>query len=175
MTDDKPSNPRGRLIGPAFKRGWFVERTQKAGGRPEVRRETLHGMLAAVFGEGALRAPEAFDDEYYYLPLLAEAQTVFDFRSLADRNAWGEVLDCEDFAYWLRSDFAFNRYQNADSNTLMPFATGILWGRLDGARHTLNVVVTFDRGVCLMDSMPGNTRVAARSAWSTMGADHIVI
>jgi hypothetical protein len=174
MPANIPNNLRGRLMGPAFKRGWFLEQPLKGLGQPEVSREQLHTMLAGAFGEVALRPPEAFDDRIYYLPLLAEARKVFDLRSMATRNAWGEVFDCEDFAYWLRSDFAFHRYCSIGSDIFMPFAAGILWGRLGDAKHALNIVVTSDEGVCLMDSMPGGSKIAPKSDWQVT-ADYIVI
>lgn len=183
MNDHSITKSRGRLVGPGFRLTWIKgqylhEQALMAQGEADVDRVRLHAMVNDAFAgrmePNALRPPEQLDDQFYYLPTLAEAVQVFNSRSMAERNAWAEIMDCEDFAYWLRSDFAFNRYCNSDANTLTPFAAGIIWGRLGATRHALNVVATADEGMQLMDSMPGGVAVVAATDWPGT-IDYIVI
>jgi hypothetical protein len=126
-------------------------------------RDQLFLLLEPVLG-AALRPAKAFDDREYYLPTYAQLRWVFDARSVAERAYRPEIFDCEDFACWLRADFALNRYWYAPTRDSGAFAVGTIWGGLEiSAGHTANLAVGWDplKGgaeLWLMDSTPDSAR-----------------
>lgn len=173
-----------RLVGPHFRR-WWQSWPLSAGGKRadgtlcvtsgEVRRLVLDAFAHLGSIDHALRPAEDFDDRYYYLPTAAELKVVFDGRGALLDDPWHEVFDCEDFAYSLRTDFALNRLINARQGMSTPFAVGILWGGVRPvSRHVLNVAVTADAGVLLLDGdLDAGGIIAAEKR--TEPIDYIVI
>lgn len=175
-----------RVVGPAFQETLlpalsFTDFGIPGNGEAGVSRVELRAILDETFryrasSEAFLRPDEKFDDFSYYLPSRAEAEKVFSTRSAVRRARVDEILDCEDFAYWLRADFARNRYDDT-RNVTEPFAAGILWGEAPAhVPHVVNVVVTSDAGVravLLIDSTPDNLGIRDNAYWSIV--DYIVI
>jgi hypothetical protein len=135
-------------------------------GKPTMRRmftkAELARALASAFASnllpGALRATEDFDDPIYCLPTRGDVETLFRSRTTL-HQPWSEnVFDCEDFAYSLRADFARYRYRTMPANTTTPFATGIVWGldlpHAGRGFHVVNIAVTCDAGLLLLDAAP---------------------
>jgi hypothetical protein len=193
---------QGQLVGPLFRRilaRKFRVKIRQAGtpslvrrklyalrsaftpaqGSDRITREDLRDVLEAAFpviSPTALRPSEDFDDLIYYLPTEAEVCHVFGQRSSLDRDYLDEVLDCEDFAYSLRADFAFNRYRVPGSEPFYPMAVGMVWAGPRSVPHCLNVAVTTDSGVLLLDSTPLAPRdVYPVKMWGQRPVNYIVI
>jgi hypothetical protein len=187
----KPHQPRKNRVQPrpvSWQERWFST-TRKgipAKGSPNIEAEDVRSRLEAAFPRGrfkfsvdrSLRAPIEFDDGTYYLPTVAEVERVFKRRTSKGWSDGSEILDCEDFAYWMKKDFIVNRYRSYDvaRDRPNPFAVGILWGGMhDSDGHAVNVAVTFDAGVVIFDSTPDMPKIIQpASAWGR-SVDFIVI
>jgi hypothetical protein len=126
----------------------------------------------------ALRPAEDFDDPVYYLPTRAEVETVFHTRTTLHQPWSLDVFDCEDFAYSLKVDVARHRYRTIAADLVTPMAFGILWGTdLPGVGrgvHVVNVVVTSNEGILLVDSTPNGGGINSITGWNG-AARYIVI
>lgn len=137
----------------------------------------LHGILVAQFGEMVLRPPADFDDVSYYLPPARVVESVFRSRQSLTRGIhyWPEVFDCDDFVYCLKSIFSLHRFRTSDvSGTYAAMTAGMLWGGGPGRGHVMNIVVTADRGILIVDPTPQARSIYPAAEW-TDGVRYIVI
>lgn len=139
--------------------------------------EQLYGILEAQFGRDHLRPFPEFDDVVYYLPTYATVDRVFRSRQSLTRGIhyWPEVFDCDDFVYCLKSIFSLHRFRTSDvSGTYAAMAAGMLWGGGPGRGHVMNIVVTADRGILIVDPTPQARSIYPAAEW-TDGVRYIVI
>ncbi len=80
-----------------------------------------------------------YGDDSYYLPEMADVKDVVDASTLDAWKYTSEIIDCDDFAFMLKSEFVRNAYHQKKRR--LSHAAGIVWGDLPGP-HAMNWVVT---------------------------------
>ncbi len=162
--------------GRRMKRGLKFSSDQGQPCKPRLaKNEHIYAILATQFGGQTanpppfLRPPGDFDDVDYYLPPLAMVKNVFRERLKLTKGIayWPEVFDCDDYVYCLKTVFSLHRFRTADLNErYAAMAVGALWGGPVLAGHVVNVVVTADAGVCIVDSTSSSKTIYAADEWT---------
>ena len=119
--------------------------------------KTLMAVREIVEVFGSLLPPMfiQISDKVYATPTESDAWSLLKDNYIEQYRYMTETFDCDDYALLLHAWVRQEQYRNKWEH---PWALGEAWGYFGGEKHALNVVVTADNGLMLIEPQSDGMR-----------------